>query len=125
MMPEKSIEKAANNITDFEKSLKKYTGLEVNVKYFRPPSGYYSERDLEIADQLGKISVFWGFAYMDYEDKSKYSSDEVYHMLCDNLKNGQIYQLHLRNPANTDALEKFIDEAKSRGYSFGLISDIA
>lgn len=126
VMPEVHAVYAAENIMEFENILKEYTGIDMEIKYFRPPSGYFSERDLEITRQCKKTSVFWGYTYRDYfRDDPQFSSDEVYHFLYDNIRNGQVYQLHLVNRANNLVLERFIDAAEAQGYSFGLISEIA
>ena len=126
MMPDIHEVYAAENIVEFETILKAYTGIDEEIRYFRPPSGYFSERDLEIARQCKRIPVFWGFTYRDFEEgKPKFTAEETYAVLYGNLRNGQIYQLHLVNPENNMIMEQFIDTAKALGYSFGLVSEIA
>ena len=113
-----STDAAISNINDFYTVLKNKTGITLSKKFYRPPSGFYSERDLEIARQLGITSAFWSVAYKDYPKTQSYSNDYILNLLKSNLSNGSIYQLHLTNPGNTNVLEEFITYAISLGYSF-------
>jgi peptidoglycan-N-acetylmuramic acid deacetylase len=113
-----STDAAISNINDFYTVLKNKTGITLNRKFYRPPSGFYSERDLEIARQLGITSAFWSVAYKDYSKTQGYSNDYILNLLKSNLSNGAIYQLHLTNPGNANFLEEFITYAISLGYSF-------
>ena len=113
-----STDTAVSNINDFYTVLKNKTGITLNKKFYRPPSGFYSERDLEIARQLGITSAFWSVAYKDYPKTQGYSNDYILNLLKSNISNGAIYQLHLTNPGNTNVLVEFITYAISLGYSF-------
>ena len=122
---DKSVTAAADNITKFYDTVKKITGITLEEHYYRPPSGEYSERNLEIARQLGETPVFWTFTYNDYLREQLVSDKEILKLLIGNLKNGAIYQLHTTNAGNNNVLCEFIETARSMGYSFATVDELA
>jgi peptidoglycan-N-acetylmuramic acid deacetylase len=115
---------AVANIADFHKTLKEKTGIVVKKKFFRPPSGYYCERDMEIAAQLGETTVLWGYAYNDYGATQALPDNEILANLTGNITNGRIFQLHTVNEGNSDALEAFILKAYELGYELETLAEI-
>jgi len=87
-----------------------------SFKYMRPPMGEYSERTLEAAKQLGYTSVFWSYAYLDYDVNNQKGADYAYKMVMDNLHNGAVYLLHAVSKDNTEALDRIIKDIKAQGY---------
>ncbi|MGN1343173.1 MAG: polysaccharide deacetylase family protein, partial [Traorella sp.] len=89
---------------------------------FRFPKGEFSKRSLAMVHDLGFRTYFWSHAYNDYsEDVVKEVS---YNNLVSHLHQGAIYLLHPSNRGNYEAMEEFILEVKSQGYTFGLVSQI-
>ncbi len=43
--------------------------LDTKMKYIRPPKGEYSERTLQICNELNYQTIMWSFAYDDWEEK--------------------------------------------------------
>ena len=109
-----------DNIT-LEKEL---LGLEKNFrdsfgigfKYMRPPMGEYSERTLAAAQQLGYKTVFWSFAYKDYDVNDQKGADYAYRKVMDNLHNGSVLLLHAVSKDNAEALDRIIKDIKAQGY---------
>ena len=85
-------------------------------KYFRPPKGEYSERTLAALKQLGYKTVFWSFAYMDFDTKKQMGKDHAYKMVMDNLHNGAVILLHAVSSDNARALDEIIRGIRAQGY---------
>lgn len=91
---------------------------------FRFPNGEYSERSLEILKQLGYTSVFWSFAYKDYDVNTQLGTEYAYNKVIDNAHNGAIYLLHAVSKDNANALSMIIDTLTEKGYELALLSGI-
>ncbi len=110
-------------ISQVEKRYEKAFGQRRAISYYRPPYGYYSERDLCIATELGVTTVLFSYAYQDYTDKL-HGHDYVVGELISNLHNGAIYQLHTKTGENAEALPDFVRQAAALGYRFGRVDEI-
>ncbi len=104
---------------DVEERYKAITGKEM-VKLFRPPMGHYSEKSLAMTQALGYKTIFWSFAYKDFDVNAQPGQAEGKKMILDNLHNGSIVLLHAVSKTNTDILEDVLTEAKNQGYCFKL-----
>lgn len=110
------------SLADLEKEL---WGLEKNFsekygkgfKYMRPPRGEYSERTMAAAKQLGYKTVFWSFAYRDFEVDNQKGADYAYDMVMKNLHNGAVFLLHAVSRDNAEALDRIIKDIRAQGYS--------
>lgn len=85
-------------------------------KYMRPPSGEYSERVMAAAKQLGYKTVFWSFAYRDFDVNDQKGPDYAYKQVMDNLHNGAVILLHAVSSDNTKALDRVIKDIRAQGY---------
>lgn len=85
-------------------------------KYLRPPIGEYSERTLEAANQLGYKTVFWSYAYADYDVKNQKGADNAYNVVMNNMHDGAVILLHAVSKDNTEALDRIIKAIKAQGY---------
>jgi len=103
-----------NELLGLEKQMNAKFGK--GFKYMRPPMGEYSTRTLEAAKQLGYTSVFWSFAYLDYDVNNQKGADYAYSMVMNNLHNGAVYLLHAVSKDNTEALDRIIKDIKAQGY---------
>ncbi|MDF2878332.1 MAG: delta-lactam-biosynthetic de-N-acetylase [Clostridia bacterium] len=89
--------------------------------YFRPPMGHYSEKSLAMTKALGYKTIFWSFAYSDWDINKQPQPDKAKEMMLDGLHNGAIYLLHAVSKTNTEVLGDFIKEARALGYEFELL----
>lgn len=87
---------------------------------FRPPSGYYSERVLAIAQSLGYATVNWSFAYHDWEVANQPDIHQSRDELIDCAHSGAIYALHTVSETNAAILAEVIDGIRAKGYTFAL-----
>lgn len=121
-MPEvKSDEKLKSEITELNSQFKEITGKD--MKFFRPPMGEYSERTLKITQELGYTSVFWSFAYKDWDVKNQKGTDYAYTQITEGVHDGAILLLHAVSKDNTEVLDRVIKDLKQKGYRFKSIED--
>ena len=85
-------------------------------RYMRPPMGEYSERTLAAAKQLGYKTVFWSFAYRDWEVDKQKGAEYAYNKVMNGLHNGAVILLHAVSKDNAEALDRIIKGIKAEGY---------
>ncbi len=101
-------------LNKLEDSYYKLTGK--TFRYLRPPMGEYSIRSLAAAKQLGYLTVFWSFAYADWDTTVIRGAAYAHDIVMKNLHNGAIILLHAVSKDNTEALDSIIKDIKSEGY---------
>lgn len=95
-----------------------------HMKYMRPPEGEYSERVLALAKDAGYKTMFWSFAYKDWERDVIRGSQYAFDAVTPYLHSGCIILLHAVSQDNSDALEDIINYAKEAGYVFKSLDDL-
>ena len=85
---------------------------------FRFPAGIYSEQSLALVQELGYRSVFWSFAYRDWETDNQPDSAASLAKLNSKMHEGAIYLLHAVSATNTEIMGQFIDDTRAAGYTF-------
>ena len=111
----KDASKFENEFLVLEKAYEDVTGQKM-PKYFRPPMGKYSELSLYYTQKLGYKTIFWSFAYSDWDPKKQPSADYGKKIIMERTHNGAIVLLHAVSKTNTDILDSVIKEWKSKGY---------
>jgi len=92
--------------------------------FFRPPMGKYSELSLNYTKQLGYKTIFWSFAYVDW-DKTKQPSEEfAKKIIMRRTHNGAIILLHAVSKTNTNILDSLLKEWKTKGFEFKTLNDL-
>lgn len=88
-----------------------YVKKEFNYEMtsIRPPKGEFSQRTLGAAKELGYESVFWSFAYADWDVKNQPNVSAAYEKITSRTHNGAIYLLHAVSETNTNVLGDVID----------------
>ena len=111
-----SIEDAEKELTEIEDYIYETYGYE--MKYMRPPEGVYSERALALAQRMGYKTLFWSFAYADWDVNNQPDKSEAFNKITANPHSGQIILLHAVSETNTEILDEVIDEYRHNGYEF-------
>jgi peptidoglycan-N-acetylmuramic acid deacetylase len=93
------------------------TGREL-AKFFRPPEGRFSKQSLINASKLGYKTVFWSFAYADWDNNNQMSEEKAKEKILSNIHNGAIILLHPTSKTNAAILDDVIKELQSQGFSF-------
>ena len=112
-----------SEIDALEKLCIDITGKEV-AKYFRPPEGKFNEQTLQFANELGYKTIFWSFAYADWDNNNQMSEAKAKEKILSNIHNGAIILLHPTSETNTRILEDVITELKAQGYRFGSLDEL-
>lgn len=106
-----------------EKDFKELTGKEM-PKYYRPPRGQYNEQNLQWAKEMGYKTVFWSFAYADWDNGKQMEVVRAKKKIRDNMHNGAVLLLHPTSKTNALLLPELIREWKEAGYRFGTLDEL-
>ena len=87
-------------------------------KYFRPPEGRFSHESLKNTASLGYKTIFWSFAYADWDNNHQMDPEKAFEKVMANIHNGEIMLLHPTSATNVKILPRIIKELKKQGYSF-------
>lgn len=121
--PDLSDTELENELTETSAYFKEVTGEDM-PRFFRPPMGEFSERTLEVTKNLGYKSIFWSFAYKDWETDNQPGKEAAYKNVMDNYHNGEIALLHAVSQSNTEALGDIIIDLRQKGYRFGSLDEL-
>ncbi len=122
-MTQKSESEFRDELCKLEAKCVELTGNSIS-KFYRPPEGKFDEASLMYAQKLGYTTVFWSFAYDDWNNGKQYSREKAKNKILDNLHNGEIMLLHPTSSTNADILEDVIKEIRDQGYRFGSLDEI-
>ena len=92
--------------------------------FFRPPEGSFSREMLKSVNELGYKTVFWSFAYADWDNAKQPSFDHAMRTVMDNIHNGAVLLLHPTSDTNREILPYVIKELKAEGYRFGTLREL-
>ena len=107
---------AAEEIEFLDKYMKE--NFRYRMTLFRFPKGEFSEKTLALADKLGYKSIFWSFAYADWDTENPGNPDDAFKEITEHTHNGEIMLLHAVSQTNAKILGDVIDEVKNQGYEF-------
>ena len=85
---------------------------------FRYPTGRFSEQSLALLNNCNYKSIFWSFAYLDYDVNNQPDHVSSLQKMKDKLHPGAIYLLHAESETNAAVLGDFIDAVRAAGYGF-------
>ncbi len=108
---------------ELEEAYKAATGEEM-LKFYRPPQGKYSEKNLEMARDMGYTTVFWSLAYVDWLQDNQPSREDALNILNRRIHPGAIVLLHSTSKTNAAILKELIEGWKEQGYRFCSISEL-
>lgn len=92
--------------------------------YYRPPEGKFNEASLQYAKALGYKTVFWSFAYADWDNARQMAPEEAKKKILSHVHNGEILLLHPTSATNAAILKDVICELKKEGYRFGSLDEL-
>lgn len=87
------------------------------MQYFRCPCGEYSEQALETAQKCGYKTLFWSYAYVDWNTDKQPSPSEGLQKLTDSAHGGEILLLHSVSSTNAEILGQVIDNFRAKGFT--------
>ena len=99
------------------------TGKPID-KYYRPPEGKFDEASLQYASEMGYKTVFWSFAYADWDNQAQMPTEKAKQKILENLHNGEVILLHPTSSTNAAVLADVIDSILASGYRFGTLDQL-
>ena len=99
------------------------TGRET-AKYYRPPEGTFSEDNLKWAKELGYKTIFWSFAYADWDNQKQMDREAAKEKILSNIHPGEIMLLHPTSDTNAAIIGEVIDQCREMGYRFGTLDEL-
>ncbi len=111
-------------LLDLENNYRRVTGREIDP-FFRPPEGAISEEGLSYLSDSGYTTVFWSFAYADWDNGKQMSPEKAKKKVFDYTHNGAILLLHPTSDTNVKILGDCIDKWRSEGYTFGTLYELS
>lgn len=110
-------------IQSLEQLYRETTGQELK-KYYRPPQGKYSEKNLKMAQELGYHTIFWSLAYVDWYVDRQPTAEEAFGKLLSRIHPGAVVLLHSTSRTNAEILDSLLTKWEQAGYSFGTLDQL-
>ena len=118
-----SFDEFSAELTKLEDIFRENTGCEL-TKCYRPPEGKFSEQNLKWAQDMGYSTVFWSFAYADWDNNKQPDPDAATKKILDHTHNGMIILLHPTSATNAEILDTLLTEWENAGYRFGTMEEL-
>ncbi len=110
-------------LTKMENACRACTGVEM-AKYFRPPEGNFDRAMLENALADGYKTIFWSFAYADWDNGKQPDPAAAKKKILENVHNGAVLLLHPTSATNAAILRDVLCTLSSEGYRFGTLDEL-
>ena len=110
-------------IRSLEMLMSECIGAEM-PKYYRPPEGIFSRENLICAAENGYKTIFWSFAYPDWDNQKQMIPEKAKRIILDNVHNGEVMLLHPTSHTNVAVLSEVIRTLKADGYRFGTLDEL-
>ena len=110
-------------LTDLEDLFRGLTGKEL-PKYYRPPQGVYSQKNLQMAKSLGYKTVFWSLAYVDWKNDDQPTAQTAFDKLLPRTHDGAVVLLHSTSQTNAEILDELLTKWENEGYVFQSIDKL-
>lgn len=119
----KTSEEFLSELTRLESAYEELTGLKM-PKYYRPPEGKFDEKTMKYASDAGYKTIFWSFAYADWDNNAQPDQSTAKKKILDNIHCGAVMLLHPTSATNSAILGDIIDTLISDGYRFGSLDEL-
>ena len=122
-----------SKVTDEDSFMRELSSLEAlyreriggeMAKYFRPPEGKFNEETMRMSQKLGYKTIFWSFAYADWDNQKQPSQEAAIQKILANTHNGAVILLHPTSATNAAILPRLITEWRQMGYRFGTLDEL-
>lgn len=118
-----SKEKIRAEMAELETAVEAVVGQKP-AHYFRPPEGSFSEEMLKAVQEMGYYTVFWSFAYADWDNRRQPDPEAALANLLAHLHNGEVLLLHPTSATNAAILPRLLAAIKAEGYRFGSMAEL-
>ena len=113
----------AEQLTTLAAHYKELTGKEM-PKIYRPPEGRYSKQNLDYVKAMGYKTVFWSFAYADWDNNRQMSEEAALKKILAHTHNGEIMLLHPTSATNAAIMDRLLTALEQEGYRFGKLTEL-
>ena len=117
------VEAFKKELCSLEELYKQVTGKEMS-KYYRPPQGKYSEKNLKQACKMGYKTIFWSLAYVDWYTDNQPTKEQAFSKLLPRIHPGAVVLLHSTSATNANILDELLTKWEAEGYTFGTLDDL-
>ena len=108
---------------DLEAAFEEATGQKM-PKYYRPPQGKFSKKNMEMAKELGYKTFFWSLAYVDWLNDKQPTKEQAFDKLLGRIHPGAVVLLHSTSKTNAEILDELLTKWKEMGYRFGSLDEL-
>lgn len=116
-------EEFKRELTALESVYRDALGCELS-RYYRPPEGTFSLDNLKTAKEMGYKTVFWSFAYADWDNGRQPNPESAVRKVLDHTHPGAVILLHPTSATNASILPILIDSWRADGYTFGTLDEL-
>ena len=113
----------AKQLRDLEKICLEKTGREP-ARFYRPPQGRFSKENLIFAKELGYTTVFWSFAYADWDNNAQPDPERSLEKILCHVHPGMVLLLHPTSKTNAAILDRLLGALEKEGYRFGSLEEL-
>jgi peptidoglycan-N-acetylmuramic acid deacetylase len=116
-------EKFQNELNALNEIMKECCGTEL-APFYRPPEGKFSQRNLKCAAAMGYRTIFWSYAYADWDNHKQMSEEKALNKLLTHTHNGEVLLLHPTSATNAAILDTYLTRLEEEGYAFRTLYDL-
>ncbi len=118
-----SREEFEKELTSLSSVYNELTGKTME-KFFRPPEGKFSLQSMKYASCLGYKTIFWSFAYADWDNEKQPDAQKAIDLIMKNTHDGMVILLHPTSKTNADILDTLLTRWENDGYTFGTLKEL-
>lgn len=118
-MPSMNYENISLDIQKCNETVRNITGHSPSL--FRAPSGYYDNKTISAAEELGMMTIQWDIDSLDWKN---ISADEIFKRVTTKVQNGSIIQLHTGTEHTAEALPQILEYLKNKNLSVVTASEL-
>ena len=79
---------------------------------------------MEVVNEMGYKTIFWSFAYADWDNSRQPSLEYAKRKIIENVHNGAVILLHPTSDTNASILDSVICTLREMGYRFGTLNEL-
>lgn len=118
-----SKEEFVAELDSLKNSLKEKLNLDI-APYYRAPEGKFTQQNLMWANEAGYKTIFWSFAYADWDNERQMDCESAINKIMDGTHNGEVLLLHPTSATNAEILGTLIDRWREEGFTFGTLHQL-
>ena len=107
-----------NEILTCQKIVKAVVGVDMNL--FAPPSGSFSQKTLDIAEEMGYNIIMWSLDTIDWRDKDV---SLIVRRATEKVGGGDLILMH-PTQSTLEALPAIIEKISEKGLKIAKVSDV-